>query len=203
MGADLGVLARRPRPGGDGAAGHKRDRKWQRARTIPRIRLFSHRVSTCARSAVARIRAGRLPTGVYWRVTGASISTSPARVRALPLLAAWDASRLRRSCYREIAATASGSSSACASARRSSRRPRRRSWIWAHRASTSSRHPGAGRNVITWIRPACSVMETPFLTHPGQPPALPRCPHGGRSSPDAPAGGGVRQLDRIRKDVTR
>ena len=166
----------------------------------PRIRLFSHRGSTCARPAVARIRAGRLPTGAYWRVTGASISTSPARVRTLPLSAAWNASRLRRSRYGRLPP------------RRPDPRPRlrvcapkqpsataARSWIWAHRASTS---PG-GRPERDHLDQASMLSRGNSLTHPGQPPALPRCPHGGRSSPDAQVGGGVRQLDRIRKDVAR
>jgi hypothetical protein len=45
----------------------------------------------------------------------------------------------------------------CAPARRSSRRPRRRA-LGSGRTEPA-RHPGAGRNVMTWIRPACSVVE--------------------------------------------
>jgi hypothetical protein len=41
MGADLGVLARRPRPSGDGAASHKRDRVWQRHVRSPNSAVFS------------------------------------------------------------------------------------------------------------------------------------------------------------------
>src|SRR6266699_2221139 len=129
--------------------------------------------TTWARPAVSRILQDCYPTGAYWRVTGASTSTSRTGIGGLPPSAAWNASRLGRSRHREIATTASGSSSTvhvCAPKQPSAAAAR--SWVSAHRASSSSRRPGAGRNVVTWIRPACSAIETPFLRHPRQPPAL-------------------------------
>ena len=199
----MGVLARRPRPGGDGAASHKRDRVWQRHVRSPNSAVFSPR---------QHVRPARCRPYPCWAATDRRVLEGYRRVdqhiagpgqsaaslggleclQAAPVVLPGDCRHGVRILVR-VRVCAPKQPSATAA----------RSWIWAHRASTSSRHPGAGRNVITWIRPACSVMETPFRTHPGQPPALPRCPHGGHSSPDAQVGGGVRQLDRIRKDVTR
>src|SRR6266542_2868742 len=51
------------------------------------------------------------PTGVYWRVTGTPVSTSPTPTGGLPPSAAANASRLCRLRHREIATTAPGSSS--------------------------------------------------------------------------------------------
>jgi len=202
MGADLGVLARRPGPGGDGAAGHKRIENGRGHVRSPNSAVFppsQHvrparcRPYPCWAATDRRVLEGYRRVDQHIAGPGQSAASLGGLgcLQAAPVVLPGDCRHGVRILVR-VRVCASKQPSATAA----------RSWIWAHRASTS-RHPGAGRNVITLIRPACSVMKTPFLTHPGQPPALPRCPHGGRSSPDAPAGVGVRQLDRIRKDVTR
>ena len=144
--------------------------------------------------------ASRLPHPCWTASPPARTGGSPARrsahrrtrIGGLPPSAAWNASRLRRSRHREIATTASGSSSTvhvCAPKQPSAAAAR--CWVRAHRSSTSSRRPGAGRNVVTWIRPACSVIEAHFPPAPEaahlrdsgfRPAAVPE--------PDAQASGG-------------
>jgi hypothetical protein len=175
--------------------------------TTPRRRLSGRppRPPLAPGHPVSRILLDSYPTGAYWRVTGTSISRSRTRTAGLPPPAARNACRLCRSRHREMAATASGSSSTvhvCAPKQPSAAAAR--CWVSAHTASTSSRRPGAGRNVVTWIRPACSVIQAPFPRHPRQPPALPRFSAAAVPEPDAQAsGGGCGSLIELAKDVTR